>query len=94
MKKILIACRFGVGTSLILKIKIQEVIKEHNLPIIVEHSNLDGIAGFRGDAIFTVIDVASEMSEKYPNIDFYGIANIIDKDEIYSKICEFMSKHE
>jgi len=92
MYKVLIACRFGVGTSLILKIKMQEVVTENQFPIEIEHANLDGIAGFTGDAIFTVSDVAEEMSAKYPNMDFYGIKTIIDKNEILAAIKAFLEK--
>ncbi len=94
MRRILVACRFGVGTSLLLKIKIENVISEYKLPIICEHSNLDGIKGFNGDAIFTVIDVAEELKDVYPNIEFYGIKNIIDKNEILENLKDFLEKHQ
>lgn len=94
MHKILIACRFGVGTSLLLKIKIENVIQENNLPIQCEHSNLDGIKGFQGEAVFTVIDVAEELKDLYPDIEFYGITNIIDKNEILNKLNMFLEKHQ
>lgn len=43
MYKALVACRAGVGSSLMLKIKVIEVIKANNIPIEVEHSSLDGV---------------------------------------------------
>jgi len=46
MYKLLIACRAGVGSSLMLKIKTQQVIKENNFPIEVEHGSLDSLNGF------------------------------------------------
>ena len=90
MYRILIACRFGVGTSMVLKVKLQEVVNENNYPITIEHSNLDSITAFDGDAIFTVVDVAKEMSEKYPKIHFYGIKTIIDKVEMKAAIDAFL----
>ena len=42
MIKALVACRAGVGSSLMLKIKLNEVIKENAFPIALEHSSLDG----------------------------------------------------
>ena len=55
MYKILIACRAGVGSSLMLKIKTQQIIKENNFPIEVEHGSLDSLNGFNGDAGFTIL---------------------------------------
>ena len=46
MYRILVACRAGVGSSLILKIKMNQVIEEYGLPIEIEHTNLDGVPGF------------------------------------------------
>ena len=72
--KALVACRAGVGSSLMLKIKVNEVVKENNFPLEVEHSSLDGVPGFQGDMIITLPDV--------------GIANIVDKNEIKTKLEE------
>ena len=68
MYKLLIACRAGVGSSLMLKIKTQQVIKENNFPIEVEHGSLDSLNRFNGDAVETLIDVAEELKAKTDNI--------------------------
>ena len=47
MHKALIACRAGVGSSLMLKIKVNEVIRENDFPIEVEHASLDAVSGLR-----------------------------------------------
>ena len=43
MIQALVACRAGVGSSLMLKIKLNEVIAEHDLPVEVQHASLDGL---------------------------------------------------
>lgn len=40
MEKVLVACRAGVGSSLMLKVKLNEVKNEENWPIQVKLSNL------------------------------------------------------
>ena len=50
----LVCCRAGMGSSMMLKIKCDQVIKEDNLPIETEHGNLDSIIGFRGDLVITM----------------------------------------
>ncbi len=94
MYKILVACRAGVGSSLMLKIKTQQVIKENNFPIEVEHGSLDSLNGFNGDAVETLIDVAEELKQKKLNFDVIGIKNVIDRNEIKTALEEFIKSKE
>ena len=50
----LVCCRAGMGSSMMLKIKIDQVIKENNLPVETEHGNLDSLIGFTGDLVITM----------------------------------------
>lgn len=86
MNKALVACRAGVGSSLMLKIKVNKVVKENNYPIQVEHSSLDGLNGFDGDMVITLIDVAEELDQKGIPQKIIGIRNIMDKKEIKEKL--------
>ena len=86
MHKALIACRAGVGSSLMLKIKVNEVIRENDFPIEVEHASLDAVSCFTGDLIITLTDVANELREKNLQQTIIGINNIVDKKEIKEKI--------
>lgn len=86
MHKALIACRAGVGSSLMLKIKVNEVIQENDFPIEVEHASLDAVSGFTGDLIITLTDVANELREKNLQQTIIGINNIVDKKEIKEKL--------
>lgn len=92
MHKALVACRAGVGSSLMLKIKTEQVIKEHDLPIKVEHSSLDGVSGFDGDLLITLSDVAEELSSKGLKQTIIGIDNIVDKNEIATKLKNFLNQ--
>lgn len=44
--KVLVVCCVGVGLSLMLKIKVNEVVKENNFLLEVEYLFLDGVLGF------------------------------------------------
>lgn len=92
MFKALIACRAGVGSSLMLKIKTEQIIKEENLPIEIEHSSLDAVSSFDGDVLITLIDVANELKAKSLNKEIIGISSITNKEEIKQKLNEFISK--
>ncbi len=91
MHKALVACRAGVGSSLMLKIKVNEVINANHLPITVEHSSLDAVPGFDGDLLITLTDVAEELRAKKVKQTVIGIANIVDKKEILSKLTDFLN---
>ena len=64
-----------------LKIKTQQIIKENNFPIEVEHGSLDSLNGFNGDAVETVIDVAEELKSK----NLY-----IFKSSLFYNSCDFI----
>ncbi len=89
MYRALVCCRAGMGSSLFLKIKADQVINENNFPIQNEHGNLDSIVGFNGDLVITMDDLAGELKDKVPYA--LGIRNIVDKAEMKSKLEEFLA---
>ncbi len=88
MYKALVCCRAGMGSSILLKIKVDQVIKENDYPIETEHGNLDSIIGYTGDLVVTMEDLATELKGKVPYA--LGVRNIVDKAEIKSKLEEFL----
>ena len=85
MVKVLVACRAGVGSSLMLKIKLNEVISEHKWNLEVIHSSLDELSSFDGPIVVTLSDVAEELKEEGIHKEIVGIRNL-DKNEIYTKV--------
>ncbi|WP_282920238.1 PTS sugar transporter subunit IIB [Ignavigranum ruoffiae] len=92
MYKALIACRAGMGSSVLLKIKVDQVIKENNMPIETEHGNLDSVIGFTGDLLITMEDLTNEMKDKVKYA--LGVRNIVDKKEIQEKLQNFLDSKE
>jgi PTS system ascorbate-specific IIB component len=86
MYQALVTCRAGLGSSLMLKIKLNEVIKEHQMDISVTHVSLDELDGYNSDMIIALSDVADDIKEKKPDKEIVGINSIVDKDEIYTKL--------
>lgn len=89
MYKALVACRAGMGSSILLKIKVDQVIRENNFPIETEHGNLDSLIGYNGDLIVTMEDLTEELSGKVKYA--VGIRNIVDKVEIKHKLEEYLN---
>ena len=86
MVKVLVACRAGVGSSLMLKIKLNEVISEHKWNLEVIHSSLDELSSFDGPIVVTLSDVAEELKEEGIHKEIVGIRILLDKNEIYTKV--------
>lgn len=89
MYKALVCCRAGMGSSMLLKIKVDQVIKENGYPIETEHGNLDSLIGFKGELVITMEDLTAELSKVVPYA--LGIRNIVDKEEIKKKLDEFLA---
>ncbi len=89
----LVCCRAGMGSSMMLKIKCDQVIKENNLPIETEHGNLDSLIGFTGDLVITMSDLTDELSADPRVPSAVGITNIVDKGEMKQKLEAWVSGH-
>lgn len=88
MYKALVCCRAGLGSSMLLKIKVDQVIKENDFPIKTEHGNLDALIGFKGDVVITMEDLSESIADKVQYT--IGIRNIANKTEIKEKIEKFL----
>lgn len=89
MYKALVCCRAGMGSSMLLKIKADQVISENDFPIVTEHGNLDSLNGFTGDLVITMDDLSEELKGQVPYA--LGIRNIVDKVEMKEKIEAFLA---
>ena len=88
----LVCCRAGMGSSMMLKIKVDQVIKENNFPIETEHGNLDSLIGFNGDLVITMSDLTDELNAD-PRVPFaIGITNIVDKNEMKEKLGAWLAE--
>jgi len=88
MYNALVCCRAGMGSSMLLKIKADQVISENKFDIKTEHGNLDSIRGYKGDLVITMEDLMEEIKDQVPYA--IGIRNIMDKVEIKKKLLEFL----
>lgn len=88
MYKALVACRTGMGSSMLLKIKVDQVIKENDYPIVATHSNLDELLSQKWDFIVTMSDITDDVKDKVPYC--IAIHNLMDKAEIKRGIEGFL----
>ncbi|MCB5934190.1 PTS sugar transporter subunit IIB [Caldifermentibacillus hisashii] len=88
MYRALVCCRAGMGSSMLLKIKADQVISENHFDIKTEHGNLESLRGYNGDLVITMEDLMNEIKDQVPYA--VGIRNIVDKEEIKTKLLEFL----
>lgn|SRR5699024_5421616 len=91
MYKGIVVCRAGMGSSMLLKIKADQVINEKDMPIALEHGNLDSLIGYRGDLVLTLSDLTNEIKDQVPDSYCAGVMSITNKDEIEEKLNEFLA---
>jgi len=91
--KIQIVCGFGCGTSLFLKIKLDEVIKGIGREANVFCSDVATCLTQNCDAIFISEDLADRVRD-LAKVPVVVITNFMDKKEVEEKTAEFFSNQE
>ena len=92
MVKALVVCRAGVGSSMLLQTKIEQICAKRGYKIEVSHGKLDDLVGFDGDVIVTMSDLASEIEGKFPHV--VSIFDITNEEEIGQKMGEFINAYD
>lgn len=89
MYRALVCCKAGMGSSMMLKIKTDQVIKENELPLTTTHGSVKSIADFDGDLVITMMDLDDEAKAAAPYVA--TVTNILDKDEIKVALDAFLA---
>ncbi len=82
--KVLAVCGFGVGTSLILRMNIETVLKKHGIQADVTNSDITTAASVPADIIFTSAELYDQLNSKV-NIPLVKINNFMNNNEIEEK---------
>jgi len=77
----------GIGSSLILKMNIQTVLKQlGKTDVEVEHCDLTSVQGMNADLIVAAQDIASALRTSTPVI---ALKNVMSRDELKEKLQDF-----
>ena len=82
-------CGFGVGSSTLLKIKLQGVFKALNVDAVVTNGDVTSAASVKCDVIFTSEELA-EILEKKVNVPVIVINSFVDVNEMTEKVTAFI----
>ncbi|MGK0603703.1 hypothetical protein IGI66_002800 [Enterococcus sp. AZ048] len=91
--KILAVCGFGVGSSMVLKMTIDKVVKELELKATVENTDLSTAKATPADVYFTSNELLNELksSVKTP---VYPIKKYMDVTEVRAQMEKFLNERE
>ncbi|MGL5955723.1 MAG: PTS sugar transporter subunit IIB [Brevinema sp.] len=82
--KIVTVCGFGIGTSIILKMKVEEAFKDSGLSLDVEASDVTGAPSITCDIYFTSNEIGEQLKPSVQKdvvmiTDFMNIKEIKEK---------------
>ena len=88
--KVLAVCGFGVGTSMVLKMNIQDVLEENDIQAKVETADSNTATSKKADIILTSKEVGEVLGEtEAPKII---ISDFMDIKEIENKLVSFIEE--
>lgn len=89
MLKVIAACGNGMGSSLMMKMRVEEAFRELNIPVKVEHMSVGEAknASNSCDVIFASSALISNFSH-VKNAKVIGLNNLLSKEEMLKKIKE------
>jgi ascorbate PTS system EIIB component len=89
MLKVLAACGNGMGSSQIIKMKIEKVFKKLCIPVTIDHMSV-GEAKSQGsnyDVVFCSVSLTDNFKVR-GNTKVIGLVNLLSESEIETKIKE------
>lgn len=91
MLKVVAACGNGMGSSQIIKMKIQKIFKKLNIPVSIDHTSI-GVAKTQASN-YDVVFCSDALKDNFNNIKksgtkIIGLKNILSEKEIEEKILE------
>lgn len=93
MKKALIMCRTGMGSSMMLKIKVDKLIDKNHYPLDVTHDAFSGFAGQQNvDIIITMEDLIDEF--KGSSAYVIGVKDIMDINYLENELNKYFENHK
>ncbi|GLI50370.1 MULTISPECIES: PTS sugar transporter subunit IIB [Tepidanaerobacter] len=91
MLNIVTVCGLGVGSSLILKMTVDKVMKKLGIKCNIEHWDMGTIKSKNADLIITTKEFKKNF-EGQKNVIF--IDNIIDEKEVENKIVSYLNSNK
>ena len=89
MKKIMVVCGNGLGTSLMMEMAVKEVVKKIGFSAEVEHEDLSSATSTKADIWVAATDIANQLKEMGKE-NVVSLSNIFDKESIEEQLKAFI----
>jgi len=89
--KIITVCGFGLGSSMLLKMKVEEVLKKHDITASIETSDVTAAPSASCDVIFTSYELGEKMKNQ-TKTPIVMIKNFMDTAEIEASGLEIVKE--
>ena len=89
--KILTVCGMGSGSSLILKINVDAILKELNLKAQVDAIDVGSYKSAEADIIFSTKDLARQLKDA--SVPVVLLQTVLDKKTIKEELIKFKEEH-
>lgn len=88
MLKVLAACGNGMGSSQIIKMRIEQVLREMNLQFKVDHASVGQAKG--SAKMYDLVLVPQQLTKEFSNVPdsckVVGLVNLLSAKEIKEKV--------
>lgn len=88
MKKVLIVCGNGLGSSFIVEMNVKKIIAELNKQAEVSHTDLTSAKSETADIIISAKDIAEQLSGHSAQV--FGLTNLLDNNKIKDILVEHL----
>lgn len=94
MKKIYLVCATGIATSTMLRVKIENYLKEKGIKVCVNQYRVTELVPDRTDAdlIVSTTEIPAEIKAKAPVISGIPLITGIGEKDVLEKIAEIVSQ--
>lgn len=89
--KVLAVCGFGVGSSMVLKMTLEKVLKMEGIEGEVENTDISTAQGISCDVIFTSFELAENLKASV-NVPVIPIKKYMDVEEVRAGVETFLKK--
>ena len=86
-------CGFGCGSSLMLRMSIEEIAKKHSIPVEVFCGDVSTCGSNVCDAIFCSVDLSERVSS-HVTVPVIPINRLMDKKEVEDKFLSYIASFQ
>ena len=89
MLKVLTVCGAGVGSSMMLKLFTEKILKEEKIEAVINATDIGSVSGGDADVIITT----PELAELLRNVNgkVITLANLMDKETLKKELLQFIA---